>query len=1077
MPEQDVSLPSEIVGTDPPKEDTKSKKRNLEKFLQDNSPVSPSLPTNKDVTAQQQPCRRPVFIEAFAGTANLSRHMFEAGFDVVAIDFKSKHVPKFSCVDIDLSSSSGQQLFWDIVRTTKPSAIHCGVACGTASRARERDIPRHLLQAGAPRPIPLRDADFPLGLPNLSPANQRRVQQANVLYAFTFEVMLYCHSSDIVFTVENPWRSWFWAVITWLAREHSPEACRVVNSLVTTVFDNCMHGGTRPKRSRVDSTTTALQSLAVLCDDSHTHEPFKLQFDNHWKFDTAAEGAYPDLLCARWASALTAIHSEPLQPRYLMNPRAASIASGMRQTSKTKQIIPEFFQVFDCDVSTTTLSPLAKVLGPSTKGDPTKGLSKVGVFHSVEQFLEKSLTAQHPFDTANPVPDVIKLAIFKTYTMGPAEISDHRTKVIKDMLSIKNSLAQEEADLHRRLSPHIARVVRGKNILLFKKLLEDNCYDDMEVVTFLTHGVDLTGSHTLPVYADSRIVPATSTRGQLLRESTWRRKALVSQVPTEDEFHKLEEQTLKEVELGFLEGPMDESEVSRCLQTPDWLLNPRFLLLQGPSQKPRVIDDCRRSGLNTAFTSLERLSLQDFDFVVATCKLLRSCRSGNQIAFTLQDGQEIKGPVHASSVNDVWLARALDLSKAYKQLAVSDESRPLSTVGYLNPSGAWSCFTSSSLPFGATGSVYGFLRISRALWFLVNKLLLIPSCFYFDDFPHFSLTRSSKGVKLAFETFLDCLGWQYAGGDKNLPFDRSFNILGGRINLEHLNQGHLTVENKPGRIQHVTDLVKQFDEDPTKQSLSVLRGHVNFASGFCLGRFLLPTMALLSGLVNNNSTHRAAISAACNRLTDLLQRSKPRPIACIHEGDPIIVFTDAAFENTRATMGALVCDPSGGSPFVYDGVVPSNIVTKWMDAGSKQIIAQAELFTLVVLRDSLKRILHNRKAIFFIDNEAARFCIIKALSNVSSMQVLASHFHELDVEWQCYHWVERVPSLSNPADLPTRGKLHELIQMVNGSYGGPLVATDDLLDRILTTKENPMTFDDPSEQLYLTTHGLDVHCL
>ena len=101
-------------------------------------------------------------------------------------------------------------------------------------------------------------------------------------------------------------------------------------------------------------------------------------------------------------------------------------------------------------------------------------------------------------------------------------------------------------------------------------------------------------------------------------------------------------------------------------------------------------------------------------------------------------------------------------------------------------------------------------------------------------------------------------------------------------------------------------------------------------------------------------------------------------------------------------MGALACDPAGGSPFVYDGVVPSELVAKWMSAGSKQIIAQAELFTLVVLRESLKKILHNRKAIFFIDNEAAQFCIIKSLSSVSSMQVLASHFHELDVEsWQC----------------------------------------------------------------------------
>ena len=617
----------------------------------------------------------------------------------------------------------------------------------------------------------------------------------------------------------------------------------------------------------------------------------------------------------------------PLHSRDLSNPRAATLASGMRQTSKTKQLIPEFYQVFECDASQTNLPPLAKVLGPSIKGDSAKGFSRVGVFHSVEQFLEKSLTVSHPIDTANPVPDVVKFAIFKVFTMSPSDISHHRTKVIKDVLELRESLSSDEAKLHGSMSPHISKVVKGKHILLFRRLLEDNGYDDMEAVSFLSRGVDLTGAHSLPAYAESKVVPATSTRDQLLRESVWRRKSLASQHLSEDDFNKLEEQTMKEVELGFLDGPMDDIGISAALGTPNWLLNPRFLLLQGPSQKPRAIDDCRRRGLNTAFTSLERLNLQDFDFVVAVCKLLRSCRHGDQISLDLQTGETLQGTVHASSVDDAWMARTLDLSKAYKQLAVSDDSRPLATVGYPGPSGKWSYFAASSLPFGATGSVYGFLRVSRALWFLVNKLLLVPSCFYFDDFPHFSLSKCAKNVKLAFETFLHALGWQYAGGDKNLPFDASFNILGGRINLEHLSDGHITVENKPGRLEHIAELVKHFEDDPTASSLSVLRGHVNFASGFCLGRFLMPTVALLAGSVNTRKTSAGnSIKSVCKHLVGLLRRSKPRSVACIHEGPPIIVFTDAAFDGSTATMGALVCDPAGGAPFVYDGVVPSEIL-------------------------------------------------------------------------------------------------------------------------------------------------------
>ena len=186
--------------------------------------------------------------------------------------------------------------------------------------------------------------------------------------------------------------------------------------------------------------------------------------------------------------------------------------------------------------------------------------------------------------------------------------------------------------------------------------------------------------------------------------------------------------------------------------------------------------------------------------------------------------------------------------------------------------------------FGATGSVYGFLLVSRALWFLVNKLLLIPSCFYFDDFPHFSMSKSAKNVKLAFETFLDALGWQYAGGDKNLPFDASFNILGGRINLEHLSNGNLTVENKPGRLEHIAELVKHFEDDPTGSSLYICSP---WPCQFC--------QWLLFGTFSDAYSGFAAVGSVCWHLVGLLGRSKPGSVACIHEGPPIIVFTDAAF--------------------------------------------------------------------------------------------------------------------------------------------------------------------------------------
>ncbi len=137
--------------------------------------------------------RRPVFIEIFSGSSNLSKWMYEQGFDVIAIDWKhNKHTSKFSAIDADLSSYAGQSLFWQMVVDLEPAAIHAGVACGTSSRAREKAIPLALQRAGAPTPPPLRSAEFPLGLPNLKPHHQHRVDAANELYRFVLEVLLYC---------------------------------------------------------------------------------------------------------------------------------------------------------------------------------------------------------------------------------------------------------------------------------------------------------------------------------------------------------------------------------------------------------------------------------------------------------------------------------------------------------------------------------------------------------------------------------------------------------------------------------------------------------------------------------------------------------------------------------------------------------------------------------------------------------------------------------------------------------------------------------------------------------------------
>ena len=193
--------------------------------------------------------------------------------------------------------------------------------------------------------------------------------------------------------------------------------------------------------------------------------------------------------------------------------------------------------------------------------------------------------------------------------------------------------------------------------------------------------------------------------------------------------------------------------VTRALGRSDWVATPRFVLLQGSKAKPRVIDDCKSSGLNSSFSSTERLRLQDLDYVVAMIKLAGKMSGRHSVRMDLSTGEVLCGS-RALPGGTEWLGRCVDLAKAYKQMAVPRAQRHLVVLCHHNDRGLPVYYISESLPFGAEGSVYGFVRLSRALSFLINEAILVPSSVYFDDFPALSPRASAASATAAISFLL-----------------------------------------------------------------------------------------------------------------------------------------------------------------------------------------------------------------------------------------------------------------------------------------------------------------------------------
>lgn len=85
------------------------------------------------------------------------------------------------------------------------------------------------------------------------------------------------------------------------------------------------------------------------------------------------------------------------------------------------------------------------------------------------------------------------------------------------------------------------------------------------------------------------------------------------------------------------------------------------------------------------------------------------------------------------------LGRSFDLKAAYRQLFIKADDRRHSHITVYNPTTQdVEIFQAVALPFGSVQSVYNFLRISHAIWFLGVTQLMLPWTYFYDDYLCFS---------------------------------------------------------------------------------------------------------------------------------------------------------------------------------------------------------------------------------------------------------------------------------------------------------------------------------------------------
>ena len=437
--------------------------------------------------------------------------------------------------------------------------------------------------------------------------------------------------------------------------------------------------------------------------------------------------------------------------------------------------------------------------------------------------------------------------------------------------------------------------------------------------------------------------------------------------------------------------------------------------------------------MNASVTSTEKLQLFGLDEVVNTARTFLGCdflRCDESLENLWCDGSVafFKGPWRCI------LGRALDLKSAYKQLARHPSD------GWASILAVWNVDTSSveyyesiALPFGSVCAVMAFNRMARALRIILSELFALVNTNFFDDFCQLECEGLCNSAWQTAELVMKLLGWRISmSEDKRSPFAQEFNLLGAVVNLSEARLGVVSVHNKPSRITDLQELVNNICSSQTVaiSTLETLRGRLLYAAGHTFGRCtqlaiqLISRVARRGPLVLLDEQLKGVVLKALQCLID----SKPRRVEAWSGRPPIIMFTDGACEDegNMVTHGATMFDPESNLALMFGDEVPSIWTHKWKAEGRRQLICQAELFPVLIAKNTWKSSLRGRSILWFIDNNSSLAAIIRSYSPVlDSFEMLVINAR-LDVELQCLHWYSRVPSFSNLSDDPSRLKFDEM---------------------------------------------------
>ena len=996
----------------------------------------------------------PVVIEVFSGTARVTSAARALG---LSSSFGADHdirKAEASSVKLDLSTSEGLRLlkFW--VSSPLVIGIFLAPPCGTCSLARNIKL-RDSLGKVIPGPVPLRSPEFPEGLPFLADNDRQRVSQANKIYEAVASIMQHAQSLGRIIVVENPRSSLFWMTRFWRNRKVA---------MLYTAHQACGFSGSRPKWTVLAHNHPDFSCINKTCPGEsvfHIHKPWGLVRTSEGRhFATSEETAYPRPLAHEIALTFARIlvkhgwippnESLVTQPQWddVVNLKRLRAGAGLQpKANKFPPLVREHKQILiirgpqemlsrapvlsmqrikepwpvpsQCESILQVIPSDAQLL----RSVPLRSNGEIlqvkeqnsiqyeqawGIPFSPDEFIEQAVKRGHPKSLEQMIPKILKESIERNYSKQ--SVFESRIEWFKKWTQRANELRSAELELKNTFAEHQAHLLRPKRILLWQEMLKAAAYPDMDVVEELVRGVPLTGEVKPTGLFEKVFKPAEMSEKFLRSSGEKNRHANFYSCRSSGDAEVDEtvfQKTLEEVQLGWARGPISLRDLPKGS-----VISRRFGLKQ--PNKIRLIDDMSCSSINQTVQTTESLRPHTVDFISSLILEI----------FNHHDSENAVG-------------RTYDMKSAYKQLAIASESLWSSYIAVFDPGArAPKIFQLLAAPFGATRSVFSFLRAVHSLWFLGTKeLSLMWSC-YFDDFVVLDRPHQVDKTHECIDMFFRLLGWQYATeGNKAESFSDKFAALGVQVNLSESHLGRCLLENTDKRKAELSASLQSVLDKGTVSVLEAqkLRGRMQFSDGQIFGRLCRLCMKELTIHAFQKGAGKMGLDCveALERFKDFLEYGPPRVLTLKSNG-VWYIFTDASYEPANAKwkcgLGGVLVDSHGRKiEFFSTCLDDSQLVQLGADA-KHTIIFEAELFALILALRVWYQYIDGCQVVCFVDNNSARDVAISGAARNVMGRKLLDYMLRLENSLFLHPWFSRVPSPSNIADDPSRNETKSLVE-------------------------------------------------